>query len=302
MNNPWTWISAATIGFAIGNVTSKLALDAGLDPSTLVMVRFVVAAVVIIAIRAARGLITHEEEWRRGSTIGIVNLTLPPLFFTFALVTLSASLAGLLIALIPAATMVGAHFLVPGERFELTRLPGIAVAFGGIAVLLGGVEGVASEDLVTAVLWSMAGVAAAGIGGAISRRFALEVQATRMLVPQFTAAAIGATILGLLVGGVDGLTEAPTEGLAWSLATGAFGTVIPFYSLLRAFDIAETATVALIGYLVPVASAVAAVILLGDPVTGSLVAGGAIVMVGVALADRGKWALTVFRNEWLRRA
>lgn len=301
MNNPWTWIALATVGFATGNVTSKLALDVGIDPYTLVMVRFVVAAIGIVAARGLGGQLRGDDEWRRGSTIGIVNLVGPPVCFTIALVTLTASLAGLLIALIPAATMVAAHLIVPGERFEAWRLPGVVVAFGGIAVLLGGVEDIDAADLATAAVWSLAGVALAGVGGAISRRFALEVPASRLLVPQFVSAAVGSVVLWAVVAGFDALTTAPGAGIWWAIATGLFGTITPFYSILRAFGIAETATVALVGYLVPVASAIAAVIFLGDAVTTSLVVGGSIVMAGVILADRGRWAVSVVRAESFRR-
>lgn len=71
-------------------------------------------------------------------------------------------------------------------------------------------------------------------------------------------------------------------------STGLVGTIVPFCSLLQVVERAEIAEAALIGYLVPVASAVAAVIFLGDPVTASLVIGGTIIMAGVVLADRGE--------------
>ena len=288
MKSPWPWIALATAGWATGNVTSKLALDGGMDPVSLTLVRFVVAAVGMLAILAAAGRLDTDHDWRRGSAIGVLNMAMPPIFFTIALVTLDASLAGLLIALIPAASIVAAHFLVPGERFQAWRVPGLIVAFVGIGVLLGGVERIEPDALWAAAGWSMLGVVTAGSGGALSRRFAIHTPARRMVVPQFLAAAATLVAVSVPTGAVSALEGLGADIWGWAILTGLVGTITPFYSFLQVVERAETARASLIGYLVPVASAVAAVIFLGDPVTASLVIGGSIIMGGVVLADRGE--------------
>jgi drug/metabolite transporter (DMT)-like permease len=229
-------------------------------------------------------------------------MALPPIFFTIALVTLDASLAGLLIALIPAASMVAAHFIVPAERFRAWRIPGLVVAFAGIAILLGGVDRIEPRALWAAVAWSMLGVVAAGSGGALSRRFAIHTPARRMVIPQFTAAALALVVVSFPTGAYTALVGLPLDVWGWAVATGLFGTITPFYSFLQVVERAETARAALIGYLVPVTSAVAAVIFLDDPVTTSLVVGGIVIMFGVVLADRGESITGLVRARKLARA
>jgi drug/metabolite transporter (DMT)-like permease len=297
VKSAWPWIALATAGWASGNITSKLALEGGMSPISLTLVRFGIAAFGMLTILAAFGRLDRDHDWRRGGFIGVLNMALPPTFFTIALVTLSASLAGLLIALIPAASMVAAHFVVPAERFRAWRLPGLLIAFAGIGILLGGVDHIDPSALRTAVGWSMLGVATAGAGTAVSRRFALETPARRMVVPQFVAAAFTLTIVGIPTGAWTGLAGLPADVWGWAIATGIFGTITPFYSFLQVVQRAETARAALIGYLVPVTSAIAAVIFLGDPVTASLVFGGAIIVFGVVMADRAGWILRVVRNR-----
>lgn len=288
MKSAWSWILVATAGWASGNVTSKLALNGGMDPISLTLVRFGIAAVGIVAILSAVGHLGRHHAWWRGGAIGVLNMALPPIFFTIALVTLDASLAGLLIALVPAASIVAAHYVVPGERFRTWRIPGLVVAFTGIAVLIGGVEWIDPEALWGAVGWSMLGVVAAGTGGAVSRRFAIHTPARRMVIPQFAAAAITLIILAIPTGAWGALEGLGRDVWGWAIVTGLFGTIVPFYSFLQVVERAETAKAALIGYLVPVASSVSAVIFLGDPVTASLVIGGSVIIVGVVLADRGE--------------
>jgi drug/metabolite transporter (DMT)-like permease len=283
-------------------VLAKLALDGGMHPVSLTLVRFLVAAGGMVAILASFGRLGRDHDWRRGGAIGLLNMALPPIFFTIALVTLDASLAGLLIALIPAASMVAAHFIVPAERFRAWRIPGLVVAFAGIAILLGGVDRIEPRALWAAVAWSMLGVVAAGSGGALSRRFAIHTPARRMVIPQFTAAALALVVVSFPTGAYTALVGLPLDVWGWAVATGLFGTITPFYSFLQVVERAETARAALIGYLVPVASAVAAVIFLDDPVTTSLVVGGIVIMFGVVLADRGESITGLVRARKLARA
>lgn len=297
MKSAWSWIALATAGWASGNVTSKLALNGGMDPVSLTLVRFGVAAVGMVALLAAFGRLDRDLDWRRGGAIGVLNMALPPIFFTIALVTLDASLAGLLIALIPASSMVAAHFIVPGERFRAWRVPGLILAFSGIAILLGGVERIDPGALWGAVGWSMLGVIAAGTGGAVSRRFSLHTPARRLVVPQFTAAAVTLAVIAVPTGAWGGLADLPGDVWGWAIATGLFGTITPFYSFLQVVQRAETAKAALIGYLVPVASAISAVIFLGDPVTASLVVGGTVILAGIVLADRGEVITSLMRSD-----
>lgn len=302
MKSAWSWILLATAGWASGNITSKLALNGGMDPVALTLVRFGVAAVGMVSILAAAGRLDRDHDWRRGGAIGVLNMALPPIFFTIALVTLDASLAGLLIALIPAASILAAHFIVPGERFRAWRVPGLVIAFGGIAILLGGVERIDPGALWAAAGWSLLGVIAAGSGGAVSRRFALHTPARRMVVPQFVGAALTLVVVAVPTGAWTSFAGLPADVWGWAIVTGLFGTITPFYSFLQVVQRAETAKAALIGYLVPMASAVGAVIFLGDPVTPSLVVGGLVILAGVIVADRGQVISTRRHTRKLARA
>lgn len=302
VRGPWPWIALATAGWASGDIFSKLALQNGIDPVALTLVRFVIAAAGIVVLLTIGGRLGRDHDWRRGGLIGVVNMAMPPVFFTIALVTLDVSIAGLLIALIPAAAVVAAHFLVPGERFRLWRVPGLLVAFAGIAILLGGVERIEPGPLWGAVAWSTAGVVLAGAGGALSRRFALQTPVRRMVIPQFLAAAITLVIVSIPTGAAASLAGVSPGAWGWAVAAGLLGTITPFYSFLQVVERADTARSALIGYLVPMTSASAAVAFLGDPVTASLVIGGLVIIVGVVLADRGERISGLVRARKLARA
>ncbi len=62
---------------------------------------------------------------------------IPNTLFTLGLEELPVSIGGLLIALIPIATVGAAHFLVEGERFNPRSIPGLVTSLVGTGILVG---------------------------------------------------------------------------------------------------------------------------------------------------------------------
>ncbi len=289
IHNPWVPIMVAAIAWGSGTVLTKAALDAAMTPFALMLGRLVVALLALTLVLATTGMLAvpdRNSAWK-GAVLGATNMALPTIFFTLALQHLNASLGGILIALIPAATVAAAHVLVSGERFESWRLPGLIVAFLGVAVLIGGENGGTSSNLVLGVGLSFAGIAAAGIGSALSRRFAIEVPARRLVLPQFVVGAAVVMVAAIPTGAYRDLADATTHQWGLVALLGTFSTTVPFFTFLWVVEIAPAAKAALIGYLVPLAAVSGAVWLLGDPVTGALLGGGGMIIGGVIIADRG---------------
>jgi drug/metabolite transporter (DMT)-like permease len=230
---------------------------------------------------------TNRAAWGRGLVLGVVAMALPMLLLTLALEDLPVSLAGLLIALIPIATIAAAHFMVEGERFSPKSLPGLVLALAGSAILVGiGGESVAGvDDLWRGVAFSVAGVALAGVGGALSRRYALEVAAENLVLPQFTVNTVLLLTVVPLVAEVD-LTGISGESWALLAGIGVIGTTVPFASFLIAAGINPAYRLGLTGYTVPVVAVALAVAFLGERLTLPVIAGAALIVAGVVIAER----------------
>ncbi len=286
----------AAAAWGSGTVLTKAALETGMTAWAVMLGRFTFAVVGLAAVLAIGGGLRwpdREASWK-GAVLGAVNMALPMVFFTLALEHLSASLGGILIALIPAATVASAHYLVAGERFQAWRLPGLIVAFAGVAVLIGGEEAGPSSNVTLGVALSFLGIAGAGIGGALSRRYAIGISALRLVVPQFVAGAVVIAMSALPAGAYPELAGSSPGQWVLVVMLGLFSTTVPFFMFLWVVQIAPAAKAALIGYLVPLAAVVGAVAFLGDPVTGALVTGGGLIIGGVIGADRGH---LVFRRK-----
>jgi drug/metabolite transporter (DMT)-like permease len=214
-------------------------------------------------------------------------MALPMLLLTLALEDLPVSLGGLLIALIPIATIAAAHFVLEDERFSAKTLPGLLLALVGSGILVGiGGESIAGVDnLWRGVSFSLAGVALAGVGGALSRRFALQVPAEDLVLPQFT---VNTALLLAVIPLFADINVTSVSGESWILLAtiGVIGTTVPFASFLIAAGINPAYRLGLTGYTVPVVAVALAVLFLGERLTLPVVAGAVFIVAGVIIAER----------------
>ncbi|MBW3667159.1 MAG: EamA family transporter, partial [Actinobacteria bacterium] len=122
--NPWTPLVAATLGWASSAVMTRAVIVNGVGTFTLVPLRmsFALVSLILIVLLSRRFWTTSPPAWGRGLVLGVVAMALPMLLLTLALEDLPVSLGGLLIALIPIATIAAAHFMVEGERFSAKSL------------------------------------------------------------------------------------------------------------------------------------------------------------------------------------
>ena len=287
--NPWTPLAGATLGWAAGSVLTRAVLVRGVSTWTMVPLRMGFALVSLFAVITVsrRFWTTDPKAWGRGLVLGSVAMALPMVLMTLGFEDLPVSLGGLLIALIPLATIAAAHFLVGDERFQIKALPGLLLALAGSALLVGlggsSVQGVG--NLWRGVGLMMAGVVMAGIGGALSRRFALEVSSHDLVLPQFSVNTVFVALLMPLVFDFDIATVDPASW--WMIAgVGALGTTLAFGSFLVAAGLNPASRLALVGYTIPILSVILAVIFLGETLTPAVIGGAALIITGVVIAER----------------
>jgi len=287
--NPWTPLAGATLGWATGSVLTRAVLVRGVSTWTLIPLRMLFALLSLGAVIAVtkRFWTTDPRAWRRGLSLGSVAMAIPMVFMTLSFEDLPVSLGGLLVALIPLATIGAAHFLVPGERFQLKTFPGLMLALVGSALLVGvgggSIEGVG--NLGRGVMLMLIGVLMAGIGGALSRRFALELSSNELVLPQFT---VNTVLVAVVLPISFGFDAGSVDTGSWLLIAGigVLGTTLAFGSFLVAAGVNPASRLALVSYAIPVLSVILAVIFLGEEVTLGIAAGAFLILAGVILAER----------------
>jgi drug/metabolite transporter (DMT)-like permease len=193
--------------------------------------------------------------------------------FSFAYVTLPTGVGALLLFGAVQATMILAG-LRTGERLRLRQTSGLALALGGLLVLLS--PGLSAPPLVGSLLMLGAG-AAWGIYSLRGRG-----------VPNATAATAGnfrrAAALGLALGlAMLPWARLDAAGFGYAVLSGALASGAGYavwYAALRGLTATSAATMQLS---VPVIASLGGVLFLGESITLRLAAASAAILGGIAL-------------------
>jgi drug/metabolite transporter (DMT)-like permease len=258
-----------------------------LEPVTLVWIRIVLAAAVLVPValvvvgrdavaetRAAAGRLT---------VLAIVNSVVPFTLLAWAETRIDSAFAAMLQAAAPLFTaLILLRF--GDDRVGGSRLVGVLVGFVGVALLVGAPGGgdvlAALAVVATALCYASAGVFA---GHRLRDTHPLVVGAGSMAIAAVLTAPFG---LVTLPGRLPGWKETGSVLLLGIVGTGV--AYMLFFAILRGAGASRSI---LVTYLVPSAALLYGVLLLGEELRPVAVAGLALILGGVALgARRGRVA------------
>jgi drug/metabolite transporter (DMT)-like permease len=268
--------TAGALGcFAANSLLARTALGRGLaDPATFTAVRLLSGAVALGAIVAASG----RGRPRGGGWRAALALFGYAVAFSLAYLRIHAGVGALILFGAVQATMIG-WAVAGGRRPRAAQWAGVALALGGLGWLT--LPGADAPDLMGAGLMALAGVAWGAYS--LAGRGAGDPVATT--ADNFLRSAPFAA--GLLLLGARDL-HASGAGVALAVASGAVasgGGYSLWYAVLPALGPTRAASVQLS---VPVLTAGAAVVLLGEPVTARLALSAVAILAGIALTLRGR--------------
>ena len=246
-----------------------------IDAASFTGIRLLSGAIVLAIL--ARATLPPGEA-RGGSWRSAVALFAYAAAFSYAYLRIEAGAGALILFGSVQITMVGWGCL-RGERPRVLEWIGLAVAFGGLAVLT--VPGLAAPDPVGAGFMAVAGVA----WGVYSLRGRSALRALADTSGNF----LRSVPLGIaLVAAAAGSLEISAKGAILAAVSGAIASGVG-YSLWTAALPHLTATRASIVQLsVPVLAAAGGVALLGESPSVRLVGAGLAILGGVALALLGR--------------
>ncbi|MDX1541295.1 MAG: DMT family transporter, partial [Geminicoccaceae bacterium] len=111
----------------------------GIDPLPLVAVRLLMAAILLSGLVVARGqrFPGSGRFWLFALLISLAGNCVPFTLISFGQIRVPSGLTGILMGIMPLATMVMAHFFVAGERLNTIKALGFLLGFSGLVVLIG---------------------------------------------------------------------------------------------------------------------------------------------------------------------
>jgi drug/metabolite transporter (DMT)-like permease len=262
----------------------------GLGPFNIAALRFVLAGTLMAALvpvlraRWPRG----REEWSVVFVVGIFLFAVDYGLIYWAEQWLESGITAVLFAVMPLLTALAAHVYLPAEPLTPRRIGGALVAFLGIAALFGD-----SLRFDSALLWPMAAIvvaaAFAAVASVFAKRHGAALHPAALNAP---AMMIGALLLaGASLAGGDGLAL-PRDTTGW-WAVGylaVLGSVVTFLIYFHLLKTWKATTMSYIAIITPVIALALGWVLRDERVTVWSLAGGLLVLAGVALALGGNRA------------
>jgi len=297
----YTLLLTATVFFALNGTVVKSILLSGVSAPSLSEIRatgaFLILFIVVAIIRP-RALRIHRREWKLLLAYGVIGVSMTQFLYFVAIERMPIGIAliieftapiwvvlwvrfgrhqevratvwvGLLLALIGLAMVAQVW-----QGFTLDGL-GVAAAFGAAFALalfyvIGEYQrrGAHARDALSLTMW--------GMGGATL--FWAIVQPW-WIFPWDTYASVSEPLAG------SG-PQLPIWMLtAWMIV---MGTVVPFVLAMTALAYVTAAQASIIGMTEPLIASIIAWIVLAEILTPAQIAGGAIVLIGVYLAERSR--------------
>ena len=199
--------------------------------------------------------------------------------------TVPSGLAALLVAMVPLWLILLRS--ASGARPVLLSWIGVLVGFVGLGVLV--LPGGGAGGTTAGVLFILGATACWSIGSFMSQRMPMPANPFAATVWEMLA---GGTVL-LVIGLVRG--ERPAEfgeasGSSWAALAYlvVFGSIVAYSAYVWLLQNAPISLVSTYAYVNPVVAVFLGALILSEPVTGAIIAGGAIVVVGVALVVRAE--------------
>lgn len=277
----------ATVAWGVNYTVAKRVL-VEIDPLAVAAARaltgLLVFGTVLLLLDGPDGM--AWPRLRRALPLGLFGIFANQLLFIEGLKRTSPAHSSILVALLPVYVLV-LSVLARQERASSRKILGVVVALAGVVVVaaekgLSLASGTLTGDLLT-------------VGAGLS--FAAYTVAGRPLLRELGP--LRATALSFLGGGAAILVVALPRSLQqpwrqvspaalWGLAYVALiSTVLAYLLYYFAVDRLDPSKVAVFTYLQPLLAAAVAFLAGGDRVTGHLLVGGALILLGVVLAERG---------------
>jgi drug/metabolite transporter (DMT)-like permease len=278
----WALFAAMCVIWGVPYLLIKVAVGE-LAPSTLVLARTGIAALLLLPIAVARGHVRPVlARWRPLLAFCAVEICAPWLLLGYAEQRLSSSLTGLLIAGVPLISAVLARFGARGEPLGPRRLIGLLTGLTGVGALVGFEVG--GGDI-----WAVAAVAGVVVGYALG-----PVVLVRGLgdLPGIgvMAVALALTAVAFLPAGVAQAPRHWPSGAALAAVTvlGVLCTAIAFLVFFQLIREVGPARSTVITYVNPAVAVLLGVLILHERFTVATGAGFLLILAGSVLATHRK--------------
>jgi drug/metabolite transporter (DMT)-like permease len=287
--------SAPTPGFILANLLICSALwgssflfvklSGNLNPFVLAAMRGLVGGVSLATWFTLQGksILPQRHEWRIWAFLGTFNGWLPNVLVAFALSEIATAPAAMIQASSPLIVALFSHLLFVDEKLTPQRFIGVLIGFVGMGILIGPAA-LPDSGVSLAGLVAMFMTACSYASANIYVRTVKHADPARMALGQQITSGTAATLLALVMVGPAAFVPV-TAHAAPLLALGMLSTALPILLFMHLIRRTGPTRASMVGYLAPVWTILLAVLFLNERVGLRELAGGAVVLAGVALVS-----------------
>ena len=272
-------IVVSAICFGTMAIMARAAYAAGVDIATLLALRFVIAAAVLVSVALAR-----HEPWPKGRALltaillGALGYAGQSFTFFTALTLAPAGLVALLLYLYPALVTV-LSALALGERLTQRKLAALAVAVIGTALTIGPASNASplgvALGLAAATIYAVYIV----VGSRLGTRVAPRPMATVVVASAGAVFAVAALARG---------PAWPQSAMGWLAVVGIaiVSTVVAIVLFFAGLERIGPTRTAVLSTVEPLWTVVLAAVFLGELIAPWQIVGGALILGAVVLLAR----------------
>lgn len=261
---------------------------ATVPPLTIAAGRLVVGAVVLIAVIRAMGypFPRPSRMWIPYILLAVVGNSLPFWLISWGQQTIDSALAGILMAIMPLATLVMAHLWVTGEHLTRNRVLGFILGFVGIVVLMGPAALAGLGGSAARVLGQLAVLGGALCYATQSVLVRITVKGDVMVASAVIIAIAAAISLPFALMVDQPWKLAPSAASVWAVIWMGIGpTAIATLAFIRLIASAGPTFMSLVNYCVPVVAVFLGVAVLGETPHANAYAGLMLILAGIAVTQ-----------------
>ena len=172
------------------------------------------------------------------------------------------------------------------ERVRRGTLLGVVVGFGGVAVLMSG--GMTGQFELIGILLVIGASVSWSVGSYFSPRLTLPADPFVSSAAQMLAGGVLLTVVGVAAGELPDVRRADfaLESLLALAYLIVFGSIVAFSAYTWLLQHAPVSKVITFAYVNPVVAIFLGWLILAEPVTAAILAGGALIIAAVALVVR----------------
>jgi drug/metabolite transporter (DMT)-like permease len=262
----------------------KLGLE-DLPPFTFAGIRFVIAAVVLAVIIAARRapLPRRSSDWWLVGVTGVLAFTVNYGLLFWGEQYVSSGLAAVLQATIPLFGLIIAHYHLPAERMTAAKLIGVALGVAGVGLIFSDQMTVEGGRAVWGGVAIVVGAFAAAYCNVLIKARGGEIDPAVLAGGQMVFGLVPLLAVGLATEGnpMDfHWTRLAVVSIFYLALVGSSIAFMLYYWLVRNMAVTNTMLIALV---TPVVAVMLGMIVRGEAVNWRIATGGASILFGIGI-------------------